>query len=79
MITNEEKLELHDRLLVARDIVINIKDDMKIMASRTPVNKEYYFLAMRAAETALEINKLMADALEVEKSYKAFLERKGGK
>lgn len=68
----DEKLALHDRLQVARDIVVNIKDDMKIMADRTADNKEYYFVAMRAAEAALAVNKLMSDILQVEQKLKEF-------
>lgn len=73
----DEKLALYDRLEVVRDIVVNIKDDMKLMAQRVPEeHQEYHFVAMRAAETALAVNKLMSDILQVEQKLQEFQDKK---
>lgn len=79
--TNDEKLALHDRIEVARDILINIKDDMKIMASKTVANdkKEYLLVALRASEAALAANTLAQTVLCVEDKLKIYLAETGDK
>ena len=79
--TNDEKLALHDRIEVARDILINIKDDMKIMASKTVDNdkKEYLLVALRASEAALAANTLAQTVLCVEDKLKIYLAETGDK
>lgn len=79
--TNDEKLALHDRIEVARDVLINIKDDMKIMASKTVDNdkKEYLLVALRASEAALAANTLAQTVLCVEDKLKIYLAETGDK
>ena len=79
--SNDEKLALHDLIEVARDILINIKDDMKIMASKTVDNdkKEYLLVALRASEAALAANTLAQTVLCVEDKLKIYLAETGDK
>lgn len=73
---SDEKLALHDRIEVARDILVNIKDDMKIMASRsldTQDKKEHLLVALKASEAALAANTLAQTVLCVEDKLKLYL------
>ena len=74
--TSDEKLALHDRIEVAQDILINIKNDAKILAGRTD-NKEYLFVALKAADAAIAANKLAIAVLDVENQLKSYMEKGG--
>lgn len=74
--TSDEKLALHDRIEVAKDILINIKNDAKILAGRTD-NKEYLFVALKAADAAIAANKLAIAVLDVENQLKSYMEKGG--
>ena len=74
--TIKEKMDLHDRIEVARDILINIKNDAKILAGRTD-NKEYLFVALKAADAAIAANKLALAVLDVENQLKDYITNGG--
>lgn len=69
----EEKLQFMQRLDVAKDIVINIKDDFKLLAERadTPEKKvEYLLFAKNAIDEAIAIGKLQMNIGLVEQIIK---------
>lgn len=71
--TSDEKVALHDRLVVALDIVQNVKEDMKLKADRAisnTVSKEYLTIALKAVDAALAINNLQKTILTVEQLVK---------
>lgn len=78
MIESGEKLAINDRAIVAKDIIINIKDDMKLMAEKEtdPVNRlSYYLIAQKACDLAIQINGFMMAVLQIEDHLKACLEK----
>lgn len=75
--TIKEKMDLHDRIEVARDILINIKNDAKILAGRTDNKEEYLFVALKAADAAIAANNLALAVLDVENQLKSYMEKGG--
>lgn len=63
----EQKLKLHDRIEVAKTILVNIKDDMKLLAERNPSQRLLYtFLASKSCNEALALNQLQSTVLQAE-------------
>ena len=73
MFSTDEKLAYVDRLTVAKDIVCNIKDEMKQLVERSKqVNDDIgilkaSFIGQKACDTAIEIGKLQISIMQIEK------------
>ena len=73
MFSTDEKLAYFDRLAVAKDIVCNIKDEMKQLANNCKATGDEIgllkaaFIGIKCCNTAVEINKLQISIMQIEK------------
>lgn len=73
MFSTDEKLSYVDRLSVAKDIVCNIKDEMKQLAERSKQSNDEVgmlkamFIGQKACDAAIEIGKLQISIMQIEK------------
>ena len=68
---SEKKMNLVDRLTVAQDIIINVKDDLKLESDKLPETDtlgklERMFIANKLCEVALSLGKAKISVLDVE-------------
>lgn len=81
MFSDDEKLRYFDRLTVAKDIVCNIKDEMKQLAEQCKANGDETgmlkaaFVGAKCCNTALEINSLQERILNVEKQLAEYMKK----
>ena len=75
MFSDDEKLRYFDRLTVAKDIVCNIKDEMKQLAKQWPGMLKAAFVGAKCCNTALEINSLQESILKVEKQLAEYMKK----
>lgn len=81
MFSDDEKLRYFDRLTVAKDIVCNIKDEMKQLAKQCEANGDEpgmlkaAFVGAKCCNTALEINSLQESILKVEKQLAEYMKK----
>lgn len=74
-------MNLVDRLTVAQDIIINVKDDLKLEADKLPESDtlgklERVYLANKLCDVALSLGKAKISVLDVENELQ---EKYGGK
>lgn len=73
MFSTDEKLSYVDRLTVAKDIVCNIKDEMKELVKRSKLANDdtgvlkASFIGQKCCDTAIEIGKLQISIMQIEK------------
>lgn len=73
----EEKLSFTERIDVAKGIILNIKDDFKLLAERvegTQEKAEYLLCAKNACDTAITLGKLQMTIMLVEQVLKTKME-----
>ena len=81
----KEKLAYSNRLDLAKDIVINVKNDLKLVMDRSKYqNNEQEqlinaFLASKAIDVAKAIGELQMTILEAEKHLAEYLAKQGEK
>ena len=78
---SEEKMNLVGRLTVAQDIIINVKDDLRLETDKLPESDvlgklERTYLANKLCEVALSLGKAKVSILDVENELQ---EKYGGK
>lgn len=81
MFNDDEKLRYFDRLTVAKDIVCNIKDEMKQLAEQCKTigddtgMRSAALIGVKCCYTALEINKLQESILKIEKELSEYMNK----
>lgn len=81
MFSTDEKLRYVDRLAVAKDIVCNIKDEMKQLAENCKAIEDdtgllkAAFIGSKCCDTAIEIGKLQMSILQIEKELSEHIKK----
>lgn len=81
MFSTDEKLKYFDRLAVAKDIVCNIKDEMKQLANHCKeIGDEIgllkaAFIGIKCCKAAVEINELQTSILQIEKELQEYIKK----
>ena len=81
MFSTDEKLKYFDRLAVAKDIVCNIKDEMKQLANNCKATGDETgllkaaFIGIKCCNTAVGINELQVSILQIEKELSEYMKK----